>query len=276
MHKKLEAFMTTDGLEYQEARGNTTMVEAALKKANGVQTDSVASSEVPNSSVTDITGDSGNAFSHPVLQDMDIEEAHKAALEDLQEAISVTQQERELATLSSNADNITIPFNPPRAVEEMVGSKHHRIWQLGNINLLAPILIATWRLWTGLTPSDLDLCKEAALQNNFFVRGSHDLLQPFNLALFDHKKCTSDVVRIHAKNDLDTGKTRKDRYLTEMWNPLRPYFRCSCSNKAPQGTCQGSILWLDHCIYFMINHLEKFFPDERYPTLKTKFFAFCI
>jgi len=128
----------------------------------------------------------------------------------------MTQQERELATLSTNADNIAIPFHPPRAVEEMATNRNHRIWQLGNINLLAPIPIATWRLWARLTASELERCKEVVLHNKNFVRGLHDLLQPFSLVLFDHNKCTTKNVRIHAKNDLDTGKTRKYQYLTEM------------------------------------------------------------
>lgn len=49
--------------------------------------------------------------------------------------------------------------------------------------------------------------------------------------------------------------------------------RCLCERKALQG-CTGEILWWDHAIWFLANNLEKFFPDERYPSLPTKFVAF--
>jgi hypothetical protein len=49
--------------------------------------------------------------------------------------------------------------------------------------------------------------------------------------------------------------------------------RCLCERKATQG-CTGEILWWDHAIWFLANNLEKFFPDELYPLLTTKFVQF--
>jgi hypothetical protein len=33
---------------------------------------------------------------------------------------------------------------------------------------------------------------------------------------------------------------------------------------------------VDHAIWFMVNHLEQFFTDEEYPSLKAKFIAFFV
>jgi len=60
-----------------------------------------------------------------------------------------------------------------------------------------------------------------------------------------------------------------------MWNVHRPYLRCACHQKSNNG-CTGSLIWWDHAAWYMINHLEKFFPDDSFPTLKAKFIAFLI
>lgn len=68
---------------------------------------------------------------------MSIAEAHH---EDLQETISLTQIER-----------------------DQVAQKDHRVWTLRNINLLAPIPAATWRIWAGLNEPEHANCEEHAL-----------------------------------------------------------------------------------------------------------------
>lgn len=90
--------------------------------------------------------------------------------------------------------------------------------------------------------------------------------------MFDHCKCQIEEVNILLKNELNT-KEREPTYLKELWNVGRPYMRCLCERKATQG-CTREILGWDHAIWFLANNLEKFFPDELYPSLTTKFVAF--
>lgn len=271
MHSKLEDLVNQDALDYDEAKGNTSIVECYLRSINCLD-----SEEPPgevNGPATNLAG-GNNTMSHPLLLNLGIDDSQKAALEDLEEEITTTQHEKAQANMSSG-ESISIPFMPPRAVEELVASRHHRVWQVGNFNLLAPIPICTWRTWAALTSAELDACNEAALQNKSIIRGIHALVMPFSLSEFDHRRCPSHEVNVQIKVDLETGKTRKDKFLTELWNPSRPYLRCACL-RAPTATCPGSILWLDHAVWFMINNLERFFPDERHPNLVTKFSAFCI
>jgi hypothetical protein len=58
-----------------------------------------------------------------------------------------------------------------------------------------------------------------------------------------------------------------------MWNILRPYLRCICSSQAVRA-CNGNVIWWDHCVWYVINHLDKFFPIQ--PTLLAKFMAFMV
>jgi hypothetical protein len=253
-----------DALDLEEARFNTGLVETYLKQTNfGGRFQGSTMEHKPAADAS---------AAHPFVIHMRVPEAHKAALEDLRESISATQTERERATLSNSSENFSIPFMPPRAVEELVAEKCHRVWTIPNLNLLAPISTSVWRIWTGLSEDDMRTCSESAEQNRSAFRGKHKLLHPFSLSLFDHRKCQTEEVSILLKNELNT-KEREPTYLKELWNVGRPYMRCLCERKATQG-CTGEILWWDHAIWFLANNLEKFFPDELYPSLTTKFVAF--
>jgi len=40
--------------------------------------------------------------------------------------------------------------------------------------------------------------------------------------------------------------------------------------------CAGSMIWWNHAIWFMANHLERFFEDIPHPSLRSKFSAFLV
>ena len=223
----------------------------------------------------DVIEEDGLGLVHSFLKNLGLDEAHKAAIEDVHEGFLMTQAEHEQALLSSSTQSLSIPFMPPRAVEDLVSTRNHRVWTISNINLLAPIPLHVWRVWAGLKSDKLKACTKAAMHNKSIFQGMHDLAQPFSLSMYDHGKCATQAVKIQVKQDLSTGCDRKEKYVTELWNSMRPYMWCHCNPRATQG-CQGAIMWWDHAVWFMANNLERFFSNDLHPTLVSKFATFCV
>ena len=212
------------------------------------------------------------ADSHPLLAKMNISEADKSALEDFSEGIQSSQAEKHKHTMVASKGPV-VPLKPPRSVELLVTDFQHRMWAIGNTNLLAPISIPMWKVWAGFSDQEVECCKKQALNNIGVLRAPMDLMHAFPLTMFDHSKCTTLDVKLHTKQDLPTGHNRKDSHLSEMWNVQRPYMRCLCNPRATSG-CKGSIIWFDHAIWTMVNKLDTFFPN--YPTSVARFAAFMI
>ena len=121
----------------------------------------------------------------------------------------------------------------------------------------------------------MDECKEAALHGKKQITNGQNLANAFALYGYDHGKCPVTAVKLHIKLEVPTANDRRDKHPQEIWNVHRPYLRCVCHPKSNNG-CNGSFIWWDHSCWYMINHLEKFFPDETFPSLKAKFIAFLI
>jgi hypothetical protein len=133
-----------------------------------------------------------------------------------------------------------------------------------------------WRTWANLSLDEIERLKTNVIQNIGILKDAHDIPSSFSLALFDHKKCPTTELKIHTKQDLQTGVgVRGIKYSSALWNIQRPYLRCVCPKDARTG-CKGDIMWFDHAIWYMINHLSTFFPDTDFPTLTSKFVAFFI
>jgi hypothetical protein len=68
-------------------------------------------------------------------------------------------------------------------------------------------------------------------------------------------------VRVHTKADVQTGYGRIDKQSSAPWNVQQPYLRCSCNQHTTVG-CKGSVFWLDHAIWYILNRLELFFGKD--------------
>ena len=265
MHSKLVDICSRDIFEYEEACTNVGLVEVAIREANCRPPAEDSKLTVNNA-----------GLDHPFLFGLQISEAHKAALEDLTESIAASQSQTEQANLSRSSDGLAIPFIPPRAVEDLVAQKHHQVWTIGNLNLLAPITLSMWRVWANLSAEEIKACEAAAQNNTTFISGYiHKLVHPFSLSLYRFGKCATKEVQILTKLDIPTAKDRKYLHVKETWNCKRPFMRCKCNRDTTNG-CSGDILWWDHACWYMINHLERFFDDDNYPTLNAKLAAFMV
>lgn len=270
-HGALTKLLAIDEQDFDEAMRNTRAVEQALRLANPHE--DWGNLPPPSDSVFSLTSE--GSHSHPLLARLNITQEQKATIEDYSECIMASQQEKEMATLDSRNKGPGIPFLPPRQAEEMLRDRDHKVWMSSCCNLEAPITVPMWRLWTDLHEDDIKNCETKAISCEGLLREPAELLNAFPLVLFDRNKCSTTPVKVHVKNDVMTTSPRHPKYCSQLWNSQRPYLRCSCQVNAKSG-CTGTMLWFDHAIWFMINHLDKFYDDTSYPTLASKYGAFLI
>lgn len=267
-HEQLADMLDYEVEEIEIANHNTSLVDIALKRANP--------HEMPKAHVTSLSaGESSPTSMHPLLGRLMVAQAHKAALEDFSTAIQNTQTEQDMALLISSGKGPSVPFVPTRAIEEQVAFKGYRCWGLPNINLLAPITINMWKTWAHLTDGEMETLRNNAVYGTGVLKEAQLIPHNFPLSLFDHHKCPLPTVRVHTKQHLQTGYGRDTKYTSALWNCQRPYLRCSCKHDAAVG-CRGEVMWFDHAIFYMINHLSIFFQDDLFPTLPAKFAAFLV
>lgn len=118
-------------------------------------------------------------------------------------------------------------------------------------------------------------CLDLACNNRAACTSATPISNAYSLSLFDHAKCSTDIVKLQCKIDPSTDKHRRDKHMQELWNGKRPYMKCGCVSNASI-SCAGSMIWWDHAIWSMANHLDHFFEDARHPSLKFKFNAFLV
>lgn len=265
-HSKLPELLNEDEQEAERAELLAQKVEAVLKLANedALGTDAARTFKGP--------GANPGTDTHPLLAKLKISSTDLSALEDFSEVIQSSQAEKQKHNVVSSKGPV-VPIRPSRSVELFVAEYQHRMWAVGNTNLLSPISVPMWKAWAGLSSSEVESYKKQAMNNIGVLRAPMDLLHAFPLAMYDHSKCTTLEVKLHTKHDLSTGHNRKDSHMAEMWNVQRPYLRCLCNPRASSG-CKGSIIWFDHAIWTMVNKLDVFFPS--YPTSIARFAAFLV
>jgi hypothetical protein len=257
----LRDLLAQDFEEMEKARRETLIAEGAIRKANFRANPKYTLGL--------------NLTTHKFLKNLQVTDINKHAIEDFQDAITLTQEENEQATLVASGQHLAVPFTPMRVVEDLAEPKDNRIWAVGNINLQAPIQPSTWRIWCDLKQSEIDECREHALSGTQFVKAATTFVHSFPLYMYDHTKCDVQSLKLHVKLCYPTGADRRDKHPQEMWNIHRPYLRCACSSQAVR-TCSSNVIWWDHAVWYIINHLDKFFPQSHYPTLMSKYIAFVI
>ena len=266
---RLGDLLVQDEMETTKAIGLCSMIEETLKLANN---DALEGNSSQSAVVPVNEGSGSNNTSHPLLAKLKISSTEMVSLEDFSDDINSSQAEKEKQTLVHTKGPL-VPVKPPRCVELLVADHQHRMWAIGNTNLMAPISVQMWKTWAGMSEAEVEQCKQQAINNIGILRAPVELLPAFSLNMFEHSKCTTNEVKLHTKQDLPTGYNRKDSHLAELWNVQRPYMRCLCNPRAISG-CKGSIVWFDHAIWTMINKLDMFFPNL--PTNTTRFAAFML
>jgi len=208
LHSCLDALISQDAEEYANSQKDAIAVEVAIRAANNKEDLELSNSQKTNGE--------GSNISHPFLEGMLMEPSERTTIEDLQELIIHTLKQKEEAELIASGKCLAIPFTPPRIVEDMLISCDHRVWQVGNINLLAPIPLFVWRVWSGLQSSEMKECKETVVNNKAISTVASTISNAFSLSSFDHTKCSTDSIKLQCKIDPRTDKHRRDRHMQEL------------------------------------------------------------
>ena len=86
---------------------------------------------------------------------------------------------------------------------------------------------------------------------------------PFTMAFLDNAKCASAAgIYGRTKGPMPFSKTSAEYYSESVWNIGRPYVKCACKFLDNRALCESSIIWFDHAIWYILNHLEALFPDR--------------
>jgi hypothetical protein len=123
-----------------------------------------------------------------------------------------------MASLEAAEKGPATPFLPERAVEEQLASRSHRTWCLKNINLLAPISLSMWKIWADISDSEAVAYEERALSCMGMFKEPQVMAHAFPIAIYDHHKCTSSIIKIHAKQDVLTCAPRHPKFISQLWN----------------------------------------------------------
>ena len=160
-HDRLADLLIEDEIEAICMEGLSMKLELALKTVNEDTLESVSFCDP----VHLLSSKSGhNNVTHPLLAKLRIFPAKMTSLEDFSDNIQSSQTEKHKNSLVNTKGHL-VPLKPPRCIELMVAEYHHKMWAVGNTNLLAPVTVQMWKTWVGLTNFDSDNLKNLLLNN---------------------------------------------------------------------------------------------------------------
>jgi hypothetical protein len=136
-HAIIHDLLTQDFEEIDQAKIDVKLAEDAIRAAN------IRNEE-------DETKLAMGIMDHPFLKHLTINDVVKTSLEDVQDNINCSQNDLTQSTLVASRWHLAVPFTPQRSVEDQVAQKDHKVWAIGNINLLSPIPTSTWRILAAL------------------------------------------------------------------------------------------------------------------------------
>jgi hypothetical protein len=55
-----------------------------------------------------------------------------------------------------------VPIKPSRNVEFLIADFQHRMWAMGNTNLIVSISIPMWKTWAGISKIEVESCKKTS------------------------------------------------------------------------------------------------------------------
>lgn len=101
-------------------------------------------------------------------------------------------------------DNFYVPILPFKCIELELASINNTMWQIPSVKHPPPISIGVWALWSGLTATDLEGCRQCAIDGTFLsklhVMGTTWSMTWFSMPCSSKYKCQkpSNVqIKIH-------------------------------------------------------------------------------
>ena len=82
----------------------------------------------------------------------------------------------------------------------------------------------------------------------------------------DPSKCASSSLIARTKGPINPDKSKDPKkFLKNCWNTFRPFLKCQCKRLDPNSSCNASIIWLDHLLWFVFQNLPRFFHFNSRP-----------
>jgi hypothetical protein len=130
------------------------------------------------------------------------------------------------------------------------------MWKIQNINNLSPISVDMWMALGSITTAELLECQKSALEGVTLSNKPPQFISQWPMTAWEYKCRLEAGAKI--RGVLVTNSSRLDDHKSKFWNWLRLFFCCSCHKYTP-GACAGEIVWFNHAVWYMMNHLESFF-----------------
>lgn len=154
-------------------------------------------------------------------------------------------------------------------IELVMSSVDYIMWKIPNLNQLAPISTKMWKYWVSLTDADIEQCRLRTIVG-IVVSKQHILYITWAMKMFKGKYTYNNQGHVQLKMDMVTNQTRGYRHKNVLWNWHRPFFQCDYNSSNKEGCC-GKIIWFDHIVWFIMNHLDNFFKTQM---LQSQFIMF--
>lgn len=155
------------------------------------------------------------------------------------------------------------PFLPPRQIAIEGIELDHQLWELQNKAFVAPISIETWVFLAALPASTSEDCRLDILKGVQFLDKGDVIKAPFSMHFLDSRRCPIlSGLYVRTKGTMIFSKQSSEFYSESIWNIYRPYIKCACKALDAKADCESNILWFDHAIWFILNHLGDLFPSH--------------
>ncbi|KAL3681477.1 hypothetical protein R1sor_024433 [Riccia sorocarpa] len=268
LHDDLPNLLEADLIEDGRADKLSGMIARALSWVDLLKnTQTGDGTDGPGSNFADI---SSQVRSNPLIDFTIFSEEEKACLDEGLDSLN-SNAAGDKAAVSNDGDPF-IPTDTPRTVEYRVSEKCGMMWKCQNMNNLAPVTIDMWSKMVNMTDNELSTCKDNAI-NGIIPSKVIPIRESIKMASFRDKYTCTEPVSVRIKVNLITDSNRVSKHRTLLWNWTRPYLRCNCKFDSKGRKCKGEIIWLDHALWYIFNHMEDFF---RSPTIQARYMAFLI
>ncbi|CAM6104314.1 unnamed protein product [Calypogeia fissa] len=274
---KLQEFVATlfallehDEEDVMEARKMSRQIDKVLNNDHNVPTPPDQDQNTPEKAAeVDIHT---LVHSNPL---MDLEFLSPKEQADLQDMIQNMEPADTEEVDGPHAGDTYIPIFPQRFVKHMVAPFDAMMWRIPNLNQLAPISMPMWQHWVNASVDELAECHDRAIRGVFEsplfpATAVTTLAWPMNIFKSPKYKCV-ELALIKVRQDYVTDSTRPANHKQNFWNWHRPYICCQCTHKSG---CKGELLWFDHGIWYILNHLSEFFTAATSQGKLIQFMAF--
>ncbi|CAM6101336.1 unnamed protein product [Calypogeia fissa] len=198
--------------------------------------------------------------SNPLINMEWLSVEEQASLNDSLEVVKVSQKSSKEAR--GEVDPF-VPSLPSRHAEWEVSKMEACMWRIPNISTLAPISREMWQAWGTISDAEVDVCCQNALKGVTLFETNPPYLTKWPIKIFGPPKYKCNYAAgAKVRGNLVTTCNQIEDHKGKLWGWHRPYFCCSCYNGYNNGVqtgCYGQLIWLDHAVWYMLNHLDVFF-----------------